>query len=129
MGLLELVTLFAPEGAPVTEPLAFVISALGLAWELLDHPFSRRGLTAGERLRWVRARFFAVLGFAAAAQVFLLIPGLDFFLLPVGIAGATRLFAARDAPRALGAKSDEAAAEATSRPAAPPRTRASSSAE
>jgi CysZ protein len=93
VGLLELVTLFAPEAAFFTEPIAFAISALGLAWELLDHPFSRRGLTLGERLRWIRGRFFAVLGFATAAQVFLLIPGVDFFLLPIGIAGATRLFA------------------------------------
>jgi CysZ protein len=91
VGVLELVTLVAPEGAVVTEPLAFAVSALGLAWELLDHPFSRRGLGFGERLRWIKESFFAVLGFAIAAQVFLLIPGVDLFLLPVGIAGATRL--------------------------------------
>jgi CysZ protein len=93
LGALELFTLFAPEAALFTEPIAFGVSALGLAWELFDHPFSRRGLGVRARLRWVKRRFFAVLGFAAAAQVFLLIPGLDFFLLPVGIAGATRLFA------------------------------------
>jgi len=91
VGALELVTLVAPEGAIVTEPLAFAVSALGLAWELLDHPFSRRGLGFGDRLRWIKESFFAVLGFAIAAQVFLLIPGVDLFLLPVGIAGATRL--------------------------------------
>ena len=98
VGVLELVTLFAPEAALFTEPVAFAISALGLGWELLDHPFSRRGMTVGERLRWIKGSFFAVLGFAAAAQVFLLIPGVDFFLLPVGIAGATRLFAEREPP-------------------------------
>jgi uncharacterized protein involved in cysteine biosynthesis len=98
VGLLELITLFAPEAAVFTEPLAFVVSALGLAWELLDHPFSRRGLTLGERLRWIKGSFFAVLGFATAAQVFLLIPGVDFFLLPIGIAGATRLFVEKEPP-------------------------------
>ena len=82
--MLELVTLFAPEAAFLTEPIAFVISALGLAWELLDHPFSRRGLGVGERLRWMKESAFAVIGFAIAAQVFLLIPGIDLFLLPVG---------------------------------------------
>ncbi|MGO8994014.1 MAG: EI24 domain-containing protein [Polyangiaceae bacterium] len=97
VGVLELVTLFAPEAAFLTEPIAFVISALGLAWELLDHPFSRRGLGVGERLRWMKESAFAVIGFAIAAQVFLLIPGIDLFLLPVGIAGATRLY--RDGPR------------------------------
>jgi uncharacterized protein involved in cysteine biosynthesis len=96
VGVLELVTLFAPEAGFLTEPIAFVVSALGLAWELLDHPFSRRGLGAGERLRWMKESFFAVLGFAAAAQVFLLVPGLDFLLLPIGVAGATRLFADRE---------------------------------
>ena len=100
VGVLELVTLFAPEAALFTEPIAFCISALGLGWELLDHPFSRRGLTVGERLRWIKGSFFAVLGFAAAAQVFLLIPGVNFFLLPVGIAGATRLFAENEPPDA-----------------------------
>jgi uncharacterized protein involved in cysteine biosynthesis len=103
VGVLELLTLLAPEAALVTEPIAFVVSALGLAWEIFDHPFSRRGLTLGERLRWMRESFFAVLGFAAAAQAFLLIPGLDFFLLPVGIAGATRLFADRELEEEAGA--------------------------
>jgi uncharacterized protein involved in cysteine biosynthesis len=111
LGVLELTTLFAPEAGLVTEPVAVGISALALAWQLLDHPFSRRGLTIGERLRWMKGRFFAVLGFAAAAQVFLLIPRLDFFLLPVGIAGATRLFA----------QSEEEDEERRASPVLPPR--------
>jgi uncharacterized protein involved in cysteine biosynthesis len=93
VGALELFTVVAPEAAFLTEPLAFVVSALGLVWELFDHPFSRRGLGFFERLRWMKGSFFAVLGFAIAAQIFLLIPGIDLFLLPVGVAGATRLFA------------------------------------
>jgi uncharacterized protein involved in cysteine biosynthesis len=112
VGVLELLTFVAPEAAFVTEPIAFVVSALGVAWELFDHPFSRRGLGVRERLSWMKGSFFAVLGFAIAAQVFLLIPGVNLLLLPVGIAGATRLFADR----------------ATSPPEAPPRTRGSSSA-
>jgi uncharacterized protein involved in cysteine biosynthesis len=99
VGALELVTLFAPEGAFVTEPIAFAVSALGLAWELLDHPLSRRGLGFGARLRWIKGSFWAVLGFATAAQLFLLIPGLDLFLLPIGIAGATRLVTSRPEAR------------------------------
>jgi uncharacterized protein involved in cysteine biosynthesis len=99
VGALELVTLFVPEGAFVTEPIAFVVSALGLAWELLDHPLSRRGMTFGERLRWIKGSFFAVLGFAIAAQLFLLIPGLDLFLVPVGVAGATKLVTSRQGAR------------------------------
>jgi uncharacterized protein involved in cysteine biosynthesis len=117
VGALELLTLFAPEAAFVTEPIAFAVSALGLAWEIFDHPFSRRGLTLGERLRWMRESFFAVLGFAAAAQAFLLIPGLDLFLLPVGIAGATRLFADRERQE----ERDEKAGADALAPALPPK--------
>ena len=111
VGVLELVTFVAPEAAFLTEPIAFAVSALGVAWELLDHPFSRRGLGLRERVSWMKGSFFAVLGFAIAAQVFMLIPGVNLLLLPIGIAGATRLFADR----------------ATSPPEAPLRTRGSSS--
>jgi len=96
LGSLELLTLVVPEAAVFTEPLAFTVSALVVAWELLEHPFSRGGFGIGARVRWMKEHFFAVLGFAAAAQIFLLVPGLDFFLLPVGIAGATRLFGATE---------------------------------
>jgi uncharacterized protein involved in cysteine biosynthesis len=93
IGALEGLTLVVPEAGIVTEPLVFVASALALTWDLLDHPFSRRGFGARARLRWMRAHAALVLGFAVAAQALLLVPGLDLFFLPIGIVGATRLLA------------------------------------
>jgi CysZ protein len=93
---LQGLTFLAPEAAPVTEPLVFALSAFALGWELFDHPLTRRGLAMGERVRWVRARFFSILGFGIAAQLLLLVPGLDLLILPIGVAGATRLLAASE---------------------------------
>jgi CysZ protein len=101
IGALEGVTLVVPEAGFVTEPLAFVAAGLALAWDLLDHPFSRRGLGPRARLRWMRQNAALVLGFALTAQALLLVPGLDLFFLPVGIVGATRLLA--EAERRRGA--------------------------
>jgi len=95
IGVIEALTALAPEAGFLTEPLAFVVSALGLAWDLFDHPMSRQGLGAGARLRWMKDNALLVVGFAIAAQAMLLVPVLDLFLLPVGVLGATRLLAMR----------------------------------
>jgi CysZ protein len=91
VGLVQLVTAMAPEAALFTEPFAFVFAALALAWELLDHPMSRRGMPWRERLRWIRQNLALVVGFALATQALLLVPVLDLFALPIGVLGATKL--------------------------------------
>lgn len=91
IGLVQLVTAMAPEAAPFTEPLAFVAAGLALAWDVLDHPMSRRGMTWRDRLRWIRQNLALVLGFALATQALLLVPVLDLFVLPIGVLGATKL--------------------------------------
>jgi CysZ protein len=93
LGLLTLVGLLAPPAALVTTPLAFVVSALMLAWDFLDYPLSVRGLSTRERLRFIGAHFWPVLGFGLAAGAILLVPGVGLLLLPVGAAGAARLVA------------------------------------
>jgi len=98
IGAIEALTALAPEAAFVTEPLAFVVSALGLAWDLFDHPMSRRGLSARQRFRWMKQNALLVVGFAIAAQTLMLVPVLDLFLLPVGVLGATKLLAMREPP-------------------------------
>jgi uncharacterized protein involved in cysteine biosynthesis len=95
LGVIEAVTALAPEAAFLTEPLAFVVSGPGLAWDLFDHPMSRRGLGAAARLRWMKQNAFLVVGFALAAELLLLVPVLDLFVLPVGMLGATKLLAMR----------------------------------
>ncbi len=97
IGVIEALTALAPEAAFVTEPLAFVVSALGLAWDLFDHPMSRQGMNAAARFRWMKQNALLVIGFALAAETLMLVPVIDLFLLPVGILGATKLLAMRGA--------------------------------
>jgi CysZ protein len=91
LAALALVTFLAPPAAVVTIPLKFIVSALMIAWDFLDYPLSARGTTVSGRLRFVMTHFSAVLGFGAAAAFVLLIPGVGLLLLPIGVAGGTRL--------------------------------------
>lgn len=80
-----------PPATLVTIPLKFVIGSLLVAWDLLDYPLGIRGLGVRERMRFVARNFGAVLSFGLSAGMFVLIPGLGLFMLPYGVAGATRL--------------------------------------
>jgi CysZ protein len=91
LSLLFVVTFFFPPAAVVTVPLKFVVTALMIAWDFLDYPLSVRGTTVGGRLRFMGTHFTSVLGFGIASGCLLLVPGIGLLLLPVGVAGATRL--------------------------------------
>jgi uncharacterized protein involved in cysteine biosynthesis len=99
LGALTLATLLFPPWAVVTIPLKFMVTSLALAWDFLDYPFSLRHAGVGERLRWIGEHFSAVLGFGLAASFVMLIPGVGLFVLPMGVAGATRLLAESDRAR------------------------------
>jgi CysZ protein len=100
LALLTVIELFAPPAAVVTLPLKFVVSALLLAWDLLDYPLGLRAQGVGARLRFMGRNFGAMLAFGSFGAAVLLIPGLGLLLLPFGVAGATRLvtWAERPAP-------------------------------
>jgi CysZ protein len=84
---------FAPPAAVVTVPLKLVVTALLLAWDLLDYPLALRGVSLGGRVLWCARHFGAVLGFGLAAVAFFAVPGLGLLALPCGVAAATRLTA------------------------------------
>jgi uncharacterized protein involved in cysteine biosynthesis len=88
VGLLEAITTVVPEGLVITEPLALLAGALAVTWDLFDYPLSRHGLTLRQRVAWLWANKWTVLGFTAATQVLVLVPGL---VLPVGVVAASRL--------------------------------------
>jgi CysZ protein len=89
--VLFLITTFVPPAAVVVTPLEFVVVAALLAWNFLDYPLGLRGLNLGQRLQWIRGHFWAFIAFGLAWSVVLLIPGVFLLLLPMGVAGATRL--------------------------------------
>jgi CysZ protein len=101
LALLAAITFFFPAASIVCIPLKLVVLALLAAWDLLDYPFSQRGMGIGARLSWMRSRFGSVFAFGMCAAIVLLVPGIGLFVLPVGVAGAARLVTgeARTLPR------------------------------
>ena len=91
LAVLALVTFLFPPAAVVTVPLKFVVTGVLAAYDLLDYPLSQRGQSVADRVAFIRANFAAVLGFGVATAALLLIPGVGLFLLPFGVAGATRM--------------------------------------
>lgn len=89
--LLTIIELFAPPAVVVTWPLKFILSALLLAWDLLDYPLGLRAVSVGARLRFIGRNFWSVLVFGSFGALVLLVPGFGLLLLPFGVAGATRL--------------------------------------
>jgi uncharacterized protein involved in cysteine biosynthesis len=95
-GTLFAVAFFFPPATVVTAPVQFIFGGLLLAWNFLDYPLSMRGLGVMARLRWSGRHIeeFAVFGVVWAALLF--VPGLFFLILPMGVAGATRLVVAAE---------------------------------
>ena len=91
LGLLALLTVLVPPAGVVTVPLKFVVTGLLAAYDLLDYPLSQRGQSVRDRMVFIRRNFASVLGFGVATALVLLIPGVGLFVLPFGVAGATRM--------------------------------------
>jgi CysZ protein len=96
LGVLALITFLAPPAGVVTIPLKFIVTGLLAAYDFLDYPFSVRGIGVRERLTFMKQEIWAVLGFGLSIAAILTIPGVGLFLLPLGVAGATRMVVERD---------------------------------
>jgi CysZ protein len=80
-----------PPAAVVTVPLKILVTALMLAWDVCDYPLSIRGVSVGTRVAFMKRNAAAMVGFGAALVVVGFVPCLLLFVLPCGVAGATRL--------------------------------------
>lgn len=96
IGALAVITFLFPPIGIVTVPLKFVVTGVLAAYDLLDYPLSLRGHSVRDRLVFIRKNFPAVLGFGVATAALLLVPGAGLFLLPFGVAGATRMVVEAD---------------------------------
>lgn len=96
LAVLSLVTIFVPPASVVTIPLKFLVIAMATAYDFLDYPLSIRGAGVRSRMRFIQDHLGAVVGFGASAAAILLLPGIGLFLLPFGVAGATRLVVRAD---------------------------------
>lgn len=99
LAVLAVITLLFPPASIVTIPLKLIVTGLAAAYDFLDYPFSVRDAAVPHRVDFMRANFWAVLGFGLSAAALLLVPGMALFLLPFGVAGATRMVVEADRQR------------------------------
>jgi len=96
LAVLAVITLLVPPLSIITIPLKFLVTGLTAAYDFIDYPLSLRGSGVRSRLGFMKEHFWAVTGFGIAAALLLLIPGFGLFLLPFGVAGATRMIIEAD---------------------------------
>jgi CysZ protein len=97
LAALFVINMFFPPAAVVTVPLKFLVCSWMLAWNFLDYPLGLRGLGVRARLRWVLRHFGAFTLFGVLWAGLCVVPGVVLVLLPMGVAGATRMIL-RDDP-------------------------------
>jgi CysZ protein len=101
LGPLFLVGLLFPAALVVTVPAKFLVSSWLLAWDFLDYPLGIHGLGMCARLAWVSRRFGAFSVFGLTWTSVLFVPGVVLLILPMGVAGATRLVVRADRAEAM----------------------------
>lgn len=89
--ILFLVEFFFPPAAIVTVPLKMLVCSWMVAWNLLDYPLALRGMGLMARLKWVGQHFGAFTLFGFLWAMIAVVPGIILVLLPMGVAGATRM--------------------------------------
>jgi CysZ protein len=96
MLLLFTIEFFFLPAAIVTVPLKFLIGGWLMAWNFLDYPLGLRGMGLRASIGWVFRHFGAVTVFGMTWWSLVLFPGAVLLLLPMGVAGATRLVVETD---------------------------------
>lgn len=97
--VLFLIGFFFPLATLVTIPLKFVVCGWMLAWDFLDYPLAMRGVGLERRFAWVGRNFGAFTLFGLTWALLVTIPGVVLLVLPMGVAGATRLVIADEEAR------------------------------
>jgi CysZ protein len=96
LGPLFTITFVFPPSIVVTGPLKFLATGWLLAWNFLDYPLTIRRLGIRQRLRWMGRHVAAVTVFGLAWTLIVFFPGINLLILPMGVAGATRLVVAAE---------------------------------
>ena len=87
-----LVLMLIPGVNVIATALWLVLSAWMLAVEYADYPMANHGLTFPRQRKLLAGRRFLTLGFGGAMTVVLMVPFLNFLLIPAGVAGATAMW-------------------------------------
>jgi len=90
---IPLLLLFIIPGINIFAPFIwFMFGAWMFAIEYLDYPMGNHNLTFKQQLTLIKQNRFLCLGLGIALMVMTIIPGLNFFAMPVGVAAATSLW-------------------------------------
>ncbi|MBI2608675.1 MAG: EI24 domain-containing protein [Deltaproteobacteria bacterium] len=79
-------------GTTLYSILSLFIAFLFLAFEFTDYSFARKRFLFKEKKSVVFRNFCLFLGFGASLFIVLLVPFVNFFLIPVGVVGGTLLY-------------------------------------
>lgn len=99
LALLFLISFLFPPAAVVTVPLKVLVCGWMLAWDFIDYPLAMRGVGLWGRFAWVGRNFTAFTLFGVLWALLLVAPGMGLVILPMGVAGATRLVVADEVVR------------------------------
>ena len=91
LAVLFTINFFFPPAAVVTVPLKFLVCGWMLAWDFIDYPLAMRGVGLERRFAWVGRNFGAFTLFGLLWALMVVLPGVVLLVLPMGVAGATRL--------------------------------------
>ena len=87
---LPLLVLFVIPGLNVIVPiLLFVVGAWFLTLEYTDYPMANHGVSFSEQRQRLKDRRLLCMGFGCCVAVLLLIPVVNFFVMPVAVIGAS----------------------------------------
>jgi CysZ protein len=94
LAILFLIGFFFPPATVVTVPLKVLVCGWMLAWDFIDYPLAMHGVGLVERFAWVGRNFGAFTLFGVLWALLIVVPGVVLLVLPMGVAGATRLVVA-----------------------------------
>ncbi len=90
---IPLLFIFVIPGVNILAPFIwFIFGAWILAIEYLDYPMGNHDLTFNQQLALIKKKRFLCLGMGMALMGMTIVPGLNFFVMPVGVASATSLW-------------------------------------
>ncbi len=92
LGLLFLVLFFLPVFNSLIPLLWFLFGAWMLSIAYADYPLANHGLIFDQEKDIMKQRRRLCIGFGSAIMLMTMVPVLNFFAVPVGVAGATKLF-------------------------------------
>jgi CysZ protein len=93
---IPLLLLFIIPGLNLFAPILWLLfSAWMLALEYLEYPMSANGLLFTEIRRQLSQHRLTTLGFGAGILLLTIIPVINFFIMPIAVAGATALYVER----------------------------------